>query len=154
MRNFYQTGATMVELIVSIVIISISVSGVLMLVANTAGTSAGAMVRAQAQAIAASYMDEILAQDLVDPSGSDIGSAELGESRGSYDDVNDYDGINDTAGAVDQSGSAISGLEGYNVAVAVIDSTVNGDAAKKITVTVSYDGIVGFTLPISAYRLL
>lgn len=149
-----QTGATMVELIVSIVVISITVSGVLMVIANTAGNSAGAMVTAQARAIASAYMDEILAKALTDPSGTDTGGAEAGETRATFDDVNDYNGVSDTTGAVDQQGNTVSGLEGYNVEVVVADSTVNSDPAQKITVTVSHDGITSLSLSLISYRLL
>ena len=134
-----ETGATLVELIVSILILSVSSVGIMMLITNVTANSANPVIRAQATAILQAYMEEIMAQPLVDPSGTDSGGAEPGETRDTYDDVNDYDAISDTNGARDQSGSVISGLQGYNVKVDVTDSALNGTAAKRIEVIVSYD---------------
>jgi Tfp pilus assembly protein PilV len=147
-------GTTLVELIISIVILSVSATGIMMVITQTTSNSANPMIRSQGTAIAQAYMEEILAQPLVDPAGADTGSAEAGESRPSYDDVTDYNGLSDTTGARNQNGVLIDGLEGYNVSVSVAAATLNGSAARRITVTVTYDGIAGFTLPVSAYRLL
>ena len=134
-----QLGATLVELIVSILILSVSAVGIMMLITNVTANSANPVIRAQATAILQAHLEEILAQPLTDPSGTDIGGAEPGETRDTYDDVNDYDAISDTTGVKDQSGSVISGLEGYNVKVDVTDSALNGIASKRIEVIVSYD---------------
>ena len=134
-----QLGATLVELIVSILILSVSAVGIMMLITNVTANSANPVIRAQATAILQVYMEEVLAQPLTDPSGTDTGGAESGETRDTYDDVTDYDAISDTSGAKDQSGTVISGLEGYNVKVDVTDSALNGTSAKRIEVIVSYD---------------
>ena len=147
------TGATLIELIVSIVILSVAAVGILMVITNTTLSSANPMIRAQGTAILQAYMEEILSQPLIDPAGSDTGGAEAGETRADYDDVTDYNGLADTTGARDQQGNLISGLEGYNVAVSVTDTTLNGSNAKRILVTVSYDGDPGFSIPAAAYRL-
>ena len=70
-----------------------------------------------------------------------------------YDDVTDYNGLNDTTGAKDKTDSVIPGLSGYNVSVIVSSVTLNANPAKKILVTVTYDGDAKFTLPLTAYRL-
>ena len=134
-----QLGATLVELIVSILILSVSAVGIMMLITNVTANSANPVIRAQATAILQAYMEEILAQPLTDPSETDTGGAELGETRDTYDDVTDYDAISDTNGAKDQSGTVISGLEGYNVKVDVTNSSLNGVASKRVEVIVSYD---------------
>ena len=148
-----ETGTTLIELVVSIVIMSTVVTALMMVVARTSGSSADPLLRVQAIAIAESYMEEILAQSLLDPSGSDSGGAEAGETRPVFDDVTDYNGLSDTSGALDQAGNPITGLEGYNVSVAVTDTPLNGDPAKLIEVVVSFDGDPGFSFPLSAYRL-
>jgi MSHA pilin protein MshD len=146
-------GATLIELIVSVVVISITVTGIMMVIARTAGSSGDPLIRMQAIAIAESYMEEILAQALLDPAGGDVGAAEAGETRATFDDVTDYHNLLDDAGAVDQMGSGITGLEGYNVAVSVGDTVLNGDPAKRIQVTVTFDGDPNFSFPLAAYRL-
>ena len=73
-----QLGTTLVELIVSIVILSISATGIMMVITQTTINSANPLIRSQATAIAQAYMEEILSQPLLDPAGSDTGSAESG----------------------------------------------------------------------------
>lgn len=148
-----QHGATLIELVVSIVIISISVTSVMMVVANATQRSADPMVRTQAMSIATAYLEEILAQAISEPSGADSGAAEAGEVRATYDDITDYHGLSDSAGAIDQFGNPIVGLEGYNVAVDVAAATVNGDPASRIRVTVTFDGNSAFAISLTAYRL-
>ncbi|NNJ92712.1 MAG: prepilin-type N-terminal cleavage/methylation domain-containing protein [Gammaproteobacteria bacterium] len=149
-------GATLVELIVSIVILSVSAVGVMVVITQTTSKSANPMIRAQGTAIAQAYMEEIMSQPLTDPSGVDTGGREPGESnnRASFDDVTDYFDVDDDDGARDQNGALIPGLEGYNVTVAVTATTLNGSAARRIVVNVTYDGIAQFSLPVTAYRLL
>jgi MSHA pilin protein MshD len=148
-----ESGATLVEMVVSVVVISITVTGVMMVIYQTSGHSADPLIRTQAIAIAESYIEEILAQPLTDPAGGDTGGSESGETRSTFDDVTDYHGLADTAGALDQAGNAIAGLEGYNVTVQLTDATLNGDAAKRILVTVTHDGVTAFSFPLVAYRL-
>lgn len=143
----------MVELVVSIVIISISVTGVMMVITQLAGSSADPMIRTQATAIAQAYLEEILAQPLSDPDGGETGAAETGEARATFDDVQDYNGLNDTTGAVDQFANPINGLGAYNIAISVTDSTLGGRAAKRILVTISHDAVNDFSLPVETYRL-
>lgn len=153
MRPTRQAGATLVELVISVVIISISVTGVMMVVAQTTRSSADPMIRIQAAAIAQAYMEEVLAQALNDPDGGETGGAETGESRATYDDVSDYHGLADSGGALDQHGAPIAGLGGYNVAVAVTSTTLGGHPAKRVAIAVTYDGAAGFSLPLVSYRL-
>jgi MSHA pilin protein MshD len=148
-----QIGATLVELVVSIVILSISVTGVMMVIAQSTRASADPMIRTQATAIAQAYLEEILAQPLTDPAGGDSGGAEAGEVRATYDDVNDYQGLNDSSGAVDQAGNAVPQLSAYNVAVAVESATLGGSPAQRIQVSVTHDGLPDFLVRIASYRL-
>lgn len=148
-----QSGATLIELIVSMVIISISVTAIMMVVVNTTRNSADPMIRVQATSIADAYLEEILSQSLLDPSGGDVGGPEAGEVRATFDDVNDYAGLNDASGALDQQGNPISGLEGYNVTVSVASTPLAGNAATRILVSVSHDANPAVTLNLSTYRL-
>jgi len=148
-----QGGATLIEMVVSIVIISVSLTAVMMVIVQVGRSSADPMVRTQATAIAQAYMDEILVQALNDPEGGESGGAEAGETRATYDDVSDYHGLADTGGARDQMGVAIAGLEGYNVNVAVTASVIGGYPAKRVLVNVGFDGDPDLSIPIVAYRM-
>jgi len=112
-----QHGVTLIELLVSIVIVSIAASGVLGVLSMTTAGSADPMIRHQAAAIAEAYLEEILLKPVTDPDGIDGEAA-----RADYDDLDDYDGLAD-AGARDQFGIPIVGLGAYNVAVAVAPSS-------------------------------
>ena len=149
--RIFQRGATLVELIISIVVLSVSAVGIMMVITQSTITSANPMIRAQGTAIAQAYMEEILSKRY--PASGDNGP-ETGESRSTYDDVADYNGLSDTTGARNYNGTVIAGLEGYNVAVSVSSTTLNGTAARRILVTVTYDGLPEFSLPVVAYRLL
>lgn len=133
----------------SIVIIAIAVSGVLLVINQTTVTSADPMIRTQATAIAQSYMEEIMLLAYQDPDGS-----EAGETRATYDDVDDYNGLADS-GARDQTNTAVTGLEQYQIQVSVTpDSLVFAGhaavAAKRIHITVTHPA--GVTIPLTAYR--
>ncbi len=137
-----QVGITLVELIISMLVISIALTGVLSVMHVTVRHSVDPLVNHQAIAIAESYLEEILLQAYSDPDGS-----EVGETRATYDDVDDYDGLSDT-GVIDQQGSAVVGLENYNVSVVVSSALTLAGAvqAKKITVSVSSAAVNGIDL--------
>lgn len=137
-----QVGVTLVELVLSIVIISISLVGIFSVINMTTGHSGDPIVTHQALAIAESYMDEILLQDY---------SGTAAASRANYNNVDNYNGLVDN-GARDQAGNAIVGLSQYTVRVTVNPPAVivGGVSAKKIVVTVSGPGISGLSL--TGYR--
>ena len=143
MRNPINTqrGVTLVELIVSMVIISIALTGVLVVMNFTVSHSADPVIQHQAIAIAEAYMEEITLQAYRDPGGG----TESG--RADFDDVDDYNGLHDV-GARNQISpdDPISGLENYTVDVEVEDVTLNGVDAKKITVRVQRGQLVNLTL--------
>lgn len=166
-RNYHLSkGVTLIELIVSMVIITVAVSGVMALFVGTTSSSADPMIRAQQLAIAQSYMDEIMMQ----PYSNDGATS----GRENYNEVDDYNAI--TAGGSDSACSALScgirnqfadiidmdsngdDLAGYavevNVAVctnALCASELTNIGAKKITITVTHAGL-GTAIPIIAYR--
>lgn len=132
-------GVTLVELIVSIVVISIGLAGVVLVMSRTTAASADPMVQHQAVAIAEAYMEEILSKDFgVQPE----------TSRASFDDVRDYHGLNQVP--TDQNGNAVTGLGQYNVQLLAVPQLLNGSAAILVTVTVNGPGGTSFSL--SGYR--
>jgi MSHA pilin protein MshD len=137
-----QEGVTLIELILSMVIISIALVGMFSVINLTVGHSADPVVNFQAIAIAESYMDEILLQSYNDPNGTSTG-----ETRASFDDVSDYNGLNDV-GVHNQQGALISNLSRYTVAVVVSApvALTGGVSAKEVTITVSGQGLPGLSL--------
>lgn len=144
----HQQGVTLVELLVSIVIVSIAASGVLGVLSMTTAGSADPMIRHQAAAIAESYLEEILLKSFTDPDGVDGEAA-----RVDFDDLDDYDGLAD-AGARDQFDNPIAGLGDYNIVVAVTASAalpaVPAADTLRIDVVVTRGVDVSFSL--SGYR--
>jgi MSHA pilin protein MshD len=148
MRVNRERGATLIELIISIVIIAIAAGAVLGVLSRSVGRSADAMVLAQAVSVAEAYLEEISLKPFVDPDGVD------GETlRTDFDDVDDYNGLVD-AGARDQFGTALAPLARYTVTVTVAPSTaltsVPGADAERIDVRVTYAPNV--TVALSGYK--
>lgn len=143
-----QRGVTLVELVVSIVIVAIAAGAVLGVLSRSAGRSADAMIMAQAVSIAEAYLEEISLKAYSDPDGLD------GETnRVDFDDVDDYNGLVDT-GARNQFGTAIAALARYTVSVTVgsssaLSSVPSADALR-VDVRVTYSPNV--TVALSGYR--
>lgn len=148
----HQTGMTLIELLISIAILSISLTAVISLFSNSSRHSATPMAREQSIAIANAYLEEIMLQDYTDPDG-DSGTCEEGISnRVLFDDINDYTCVNDTNGAIDQNGNPITGLEAYNININVTAANLNGAVAQRIDVTVTRDSLAGINTKLTAYR--
>lgn len=148
LRKDKQGGVTLVELLVSIVIVSIAAGTVLGVLAMTTAASADPMIRHQAAAIAEAYLEEILLKPITDPDGADGEAA-----RADFDDLDDYDGLVDS-GPRDQFGSPIAALGSYNVGVSVSPSSglagVPVADALRIDVVVTHGSDINFVL--SGYR--
>jgi MSHA pilin protein MshD len=157
-----QRGVNLIELLVSIVIISVACTGVLLVFAQTVSHSADPMVQTQGLAIAEAYLDEILARPMCDPSAvacagepaSEEGNPSLAASRPLLDDVQDYDGLSNSP-PQDQGGQVadfapVDGqpdLDGYQVDVDVTPNVnVNGVSMARVEVRVRYGTVVDFTL--------
>lgn len=106
---------TLIELVVAIVVVSISLGGTLMLVDTTTRRSADPMLERQAISIAEAYLEEVLQKSYFDPDTGTLCPAAEG-ARGLFDNVCDYQGL-DELGAHDQNGSLVAGLGGYRVEI-------------------------------------
>jgi len=140
-------GFTLIELVISMVVVSIALGGVLMVMNYTVQHSADPMLQHQAVAIAEAYLEEAMLRSFADPDGIDGETA-----RDLLDDVDDYDGLSNV-GALDQEGTAIAGLEDYSISVTVVNTAFNGISAancKKVTVTVTHPS--GINLTLSGHR--
>lgn len=143
-------GATLVELIVTIVVIAAAVFGAIALTSATATRSADTMVEVQAVVIGESYLNEVLQKP--------FGTADCGPcARLQMDKAADYNGLLDV-GVRDATGAAVSNLANYTVQVAVANSAlgagpaVPGPQAELVTVTVTAPN--GRSVALSGYRTL
>jgi MSHA pilin protein MshD len=142
----HSRGFTLVEIVVLIVVVAAALVGVLLVFQNTARGSADPQVRKQALAIAEAMLDEIL------QSSYDIRPG--AGARADFDDVDDYVGFTTAGGMTDIRGTAIPGLENYNVTSITVDADAplgGVDDAKRITVTVT--GPQGFAVTLESWRL-
>lgn len=157
-------GATLVELVISIVIIGVGAVGVLSVIATQGRYSADPMIQQQAVAIAEAYLEEILPKSFAEPGDAQVCAAsgpEAGEAtRTSFDDVDDYHGLvnngcsNPGGGACDQFGGTIAGLESYRIDVVVACEafeTVADTHSKRVEVSVSHPA--GVSISVASMRL-
>ena len=162
-----QQGLTFIELIISMVLISISAAGLFTVVERANSNSARPMVEHQALAIAEAYLEEILLLpfDEREASGElDTDTAEAGEVRGTYDDVNDYNALPDNlvrdinGNLIDLDGDGTQDFLAYTVNVTVVDDgnlgpagqLVNASDAQLVTVAVAHEA--GTTIMLRGYR--
>ena len=153
-----QHGFTLIELIVGIIVLTISLSIVSTLIAPAEEKSADNVLQIKASELGQSLMNDIISRAFDDNSDMSGGHIRCGEpnstvnpcspilgpdlleiSRDLFDDVDDFDGFNER---VNSTGEVIDG--GYdqftiNVSVvyAGIDLGLANDLAKRITVTVT-----------------
>ena len=136
--NCGYTGFTLLEVLVTIVVLAMAGSALVSVYTNLIARSADPIIQEQALAIAEAYMEEIRLKPFNDPDGVD------GEgSRALYDDVDDYNGLIDV-GATDQTGTAVGGLNDYTVDVDVTGvalATIGAANSLRIDIEVSHPAI-------------
>ena len=161
-----QSGLTLVELIVFIVIVGVALAGVLTVLNHATRHSADPLPRKQALAIAEALLEEVMLQPFTwcDPDDPNAATAtayagctvaennlapEAGEARASatpLDNVNDYNGLTTITNI------AGGGAATYAANVTVAQSSLNGiaaDASLLITVSVTAGGE---TIQLQGYR--
>ncbi len=184
-------GFTLIETIVGIVVLAISFSVISTLILPVVEQSADQLHQIRAAELGQSVLNEIQQKafdDKSDKAGgmnrcgedydrsavieineqcSNVMASEIGETRASFDDVDDYHGLTYSAGnIVDSQGNALDLYIGYEMSVSVCnDSDYNGittcdaipDAddnnytAKLITVTITTP--TDFDIVFSTYRV-
>lgn len=154
-----QSGTTLIEVVLFIVIISIAVAAILGLMSLVVGRSADPVVLRQSIAVAESMLQEVMAQPFttldLDGGANAIGP-EASETRASattpFDHVDDYHGYSLT-GITTPDSTAIGGLEQYSVSVTVEANALTGIAVGDgLLVTVTATGPDGLPVSISGYR--
>lgn len=145
-----QSGISLIELIICIVILSVAVTGVMSAITYANLYSGNPLRREQAVVLAQSEMEEILARDFYDP---DVPNVSCPPNDGLLDNICDFNGYTETPTS--------PRLTGYTIAVSVADSDDLGSGTTKIAgsatnavlridVTVNYDA--GEAVTLSAYR--
>lgn len=150
------SGVTLIEIVVSIVITSLAVSGIFLAVGRGVRHSADPMIELQSAAVARAYLEEALLKSYYDPDlGAGGGACPAPEAtRDLYDNVCDYDGIDDL-GARDQDGNPVPGLGAYRVRVTVDGAATLNDLSGaadvlRVDVRVTHSPLVDLVL--SGYR--
>ena len=131
-----QRGFTLIEAIMAIVIIGVGLAGVLSVFNVNVRNSADPVVRKQLLAVA----DEILEEIALRPYSGATKESDPGCARSTFDDVSDYHLYPANGKVCNVEGVPIASLSGYTMAVTVADTTLDGVAAKRITVVVSRGG--------------
>jgi MSHA pilin protein MshD len=145
-----QAGMTLVELVITIVIIGIAAAALYSAMAAITGRSADPLLRQQSLAIAEAYLEEILQQPFLDSGGAVCPAAPA--NRTNFDNVCDYNNLNNN-GARDANGQAIPTLANYRVRVAVAPRAWAGLAANRVLyVEVRVTDPAGQLLVLGSYR--
>ena len=144
-----QSAFTLIEIIVTIIVIGIAGTALLSVFTNMIRGSADPVIQQQATTIAEAYLEEIMLRAYDDPQGAESGGAEGGETRPTYDDVQDYNSLGTTQ-VRDQNNNPIAALSDYQVSVTVNGAVLNTVAAMQIDVSVSHPATG--TIVLSAFR--
>ncbi len=159
-----QTGVTLVELIISIVVIALAVVGVMPLMSLTTRHSADPMIQHQAVAVAEAYLEEVLLLPFDEFAASGTAEGPLGFDAGEvtrdlFDDVNDYIAHTDAgARSLTNPGAVIPGLDQYTVNVVVQNDGNLGAGALAVPntsvelVTVRVTHPAGVNVVLAGYR--
>jgi len=171
-KQHQQAGFTLVETIIVIVLVGVMMAGMTALFINNVGNSHRPYLRQKALAVSNAFIDEILRKQWNEAtplgggcvntaSGScATGPAVIaigtdGESRATYDDIDDYHGLNQSP-PQDSSGTDIPGYAGYTVNISVVQPGANWNAVPAADVrliTVSVTSSNNETLSVFAYRV-
>lgn len=176
--SMQQRGISLIELIMYIVIISVALTGILLVMNIVTRSSADPLVHKQALAIAESLLEEVELMpftycDPDDASAVTAQSAVVGgtgcattvetmgpegtEARGSttnpYDNVNDYAGLNMAAGSVTDITGA-SAVAGYSAGIMVANTALDPvPASESLHITVTVTGPDGLPVVLEGYRM-
>nr|WP_227508309.1 type II secretion system protein [Marinobacter sp. P4B1] len=162
-----QQGATLVELVMTIVIIGVAIAGVVGAFSLITGRSADPLNQTRAVALAQLYMDEILARNYDESSkvgGGKVSSSQVdcepaetsSQPRADYEDVNDYHAITNAI-PEDGEGNPLPGYGNFRISITVACAgndisempLANADA-KRIDITITDPS--NATYQFSAYR--
>lgn len=149
-----QSGMTLIELIIAIVIISVGLAGVLMAFTTTVKNSADPMIYKQMSAIADGMMEEILLKPFAIPTPLPPPPANSC-ARDTFNNVRDYSAYS-TANVCDIGGTAVAALAGYGVSVSVtqpVASPITGvPVAEVLVIRIDVTHGIGNTYSLTGWR--
>ncbi len=129
-------GFTLVELVITIVVIGLGLAGLVTAFATAVRGSADPVVNKQMVAIAEAMLEEITLKPFTDP-GTAGSIPAAGCVRSAADDVGDYAGYVNRP-VCDMDGTAAADLANYQVSVALtLNDPLGASTATRITVTVT-----------------
>ncbi|MCZ6479651.1 MAG: hypothetical protein ACE1Z6_11585 [Candidatus Methylomirabilales bacterium] len=141
-----ERGFTLIDLILVIIIVAIAIPPMLTLFIQAVSGSTFGVTVSRANALASTLREEIQSKkwDESAPPPSLILGPETGESRATYDDVDDFDGL-DESPPRDSQGAILAGFTGFRQQVSVcyvantdFDTCIGGPTMyKQVTVTVT-----------------
>lgn len=139
MGSCRESGFSLVELVISIVIVGVGLAGLMGTLNLTTQHSADPMMHKQAIAMAEAIMEEVLAKDYAATlPETDLANCSNRKLYVGVDDYNCFAGPPYIQGDDGGLGSSpIAALAGYQAKVVVTPVTVSGAAMKKVTVTVT-----------------
>jgi MSHA pilin protein MshD len=152
-----QSGFSLIELIVFIVIVSTAMIGILSVMNLVNKNSADPVIHKQALAIAESLLEEIELQDFTAASGTtSAGTVTVTNRANSYHVISEYQGFSMT-GITSLNGAAgttVQGLSGYSALVAVQGQALGGiPATSAVQITVTVTDPAGNKLQSVGYRV-
>ncbi|MBT9540411.1 prepilin-type N-terminal cleavage/methylation domain-containing protein [Thiobacillus sp.] len=179
-RKVVQRGLTLIELLIFIVIVGVAATAILGVFGNLTRSSASLLPDKQAQAIAASMLQEVLAQpftfcdpndpaaptaaapggcaDPETPMTSEPGETRTGPSR--FDNVNDYNSGVDLPVVLPNQlpatgATALAGLPNYTYRITVAPTNALPNVAPNdaLRVTVVVTGLNGATAQLQGVRI-
>lgn len=141
-----ERGFTLIDLILVIIIVAIAIPPMLALFIQMVSGSTFGVTVSRANALASTLREEIQSKkwDESAPPPSLILGPETGESRATYDDVDDFDGL-DESPPRDSQGAILAGFTGFRQQVSVcyvantdFDTCIGGPTMyKQVTITVT-----------------
>lgn len=146
-----QRGISLIELIMFIVIVSIALSGVMLVMNQVTGHSADTLLRKQALTAAESLLEEIEAQTFWETASSPVAQG-VSRTTASHN-VMDYNNFA-TTGIYAIDGTLVTGLNSYSLATTVVPAALGNipqASSVLITVTVTEPG-TGEAIAATGYR--
>ena len=149
-QRFVRAGITMAETIVSTLLVGLVLVSTIQIVGPVIRSGTVMADLAVATNLAQELNDEIMTKLFVDPATSDMDflGTVIGETRSTFNDIDDYHGMTNSPPQL-SDGSSLSSLGGWTRSVKVAhvlldDPTTESGTytgLKRVTVTVSKDGV-------------